>query len=194
MAKNNEVDVLADSTLVFKAKTLNEAFDFNIPVFLFGGVGSAFGTLVVLGIDIFSNPNVNFTPDAYWWSLIPMANVLVTWPFAYACNIDDKLEKKGYDNKVTYWTALKSWYRIPSKNKKTLLGKKYVQVHGNTEKLHGDLSKSSVRLGQATHEVTDYMINDFKGIRLERHIEPMPLMLWDDALKTLDEGFGLKKV
>ena len=196
MANKNEIDVLKDSTLVFKTKTITEPWDFNIPVLFFGGLGGFIGVLITLGIDVLGNPDGNFTPDAYLWSLLPMLNVLFTWPLSYGYNINDKLlSKKGYRNhKVSYWTALKSWYRIPTKNKKTLIKKTYVKVFSSPAILHGDLSEASVRIGQATHEVNDYLVNDFKGVRLERHVEPMPLMLWDDTLKTIDEGFGLQNI
>lgn len=194
MAETKEVDVLNDSTLVFKARTFSDPIEFNVPVFGFGLLPASIMALITFGVDSVTLAS-DFTPDAYLWSLIPFLNVLGIWPMCYLDSIQSKLKDRGHTQKVTYWTALQSWYHLPFGSKKKILKKSYVKVTEQSKhKFHGKLEGMDVPLGEATHEVTDYLIKDIKGLRMERVIEPTPLMLWNDALNTVDEGFGLKKI
>lgn len=192
---NNEIDPLKDSTITFKASTLTEDGSFAIPVF---GIGGILGVIVagVLALVDAANPGFSFTPDVYLWALTPMANVLAIWPLCYMEDMEGQLKKVGYNKQeVLYRTALKSWFKIPGFSKKKLMSKNYVKINAYNKKLlQGDLGNAVCLMGDATHEVTDYLISDAKGIRVERHIEPTPLMLWNDAMETIDEGFGLKKI
>lgn len=194
MADNKEIDLLNDSTLTFPAKTFNEAWDFNIPVFLFGAFPSG---VIAAGISIFNIGNIEtvYSDGGFMWSLLPFLNVLVMWPMLYRDGIESKLKDRGHKQQITFFTALKSWYRIPFFAKKKQLGKVYVYISpGGEHKLIGKIDGMDVSMGGATHEVTDYLVSDARGIRLERHVEPTPLYLWKDALKTIDEGFELRQL
>lgn len=197
MANSQEIEPLKDNVLVFKGKTFQSEGDFAGPLFALGLGGSLVVAAVMGVVDLFVDYSHMFSVDTYMFSFTPMLNVLVFWPFFYGENTLKQLEKLGYKEKDTNLTAgqiFKSWYGIPSKSKKVQLGKTYINMGGRTEKVTGDLKGRNVPLGKATHEITDYLVTDFKGIRMERHIEPTPLMLWDDALNTIDEGFGLRKM
>lgn len=195
MAKSSTtVDVLNDSTIVFRAKTLTEAMDFNVPIFGLGLLPGAIIALVTLGINVHNLPAAA-ADGAFLWSLLPFLNVSLVWPMLYQGTMERKLKDRGYTQKVTFLTALKSWYKIPFFGKKKQLTKTYIHLsQGSEHRLQGNIEGLKALMGEATHEVTDYLISDAKGLRLERHVEPTPLMLWSDALKTIDEGFGLKKI
>lgn len=192
MAKN-EVDLLDDSKLVFKGRAISESADFCIPFFLIGALPAGVIAMIIGMVD--SCLPGNFTGDAYLWSLIPFTNVLGLWPWALSSSLDSKLKDRGHERYASYWDGLKAFYRIPGRNSRQLLKKSYVRVSPSTQhNLHGKIGNMVVPMGEATHEVTDYLVIGFKGGRVERVIEPTPLMLWNDALKTVDEGFGLKKI
>lgn len=197
MGKSNEIEPLKDNVLVFKGKTFSDSGDFGGPFWVFGVCGSVIASGAIGIVDAFIDWDHMFSVDTYMFSLIPMLNVFLFWPFFYGENSASKIKNLGYKNKaseLTFGQTFKSWYHLPSKSKKVQLGKSYINMGIRADKLSGDLSSRNVPFGKATHEVTDYLVTDFKGIRVERHIEPTPLMLWDDALKTIDEGFGLKKI
>ena len=195
MTKNKELDLLKDNTLTFKAKTFTEGAVIGVPVFFLGALPGAVIAGVLALVDT-SNPGFQFTPDVYLWTLAPLLNVLGVWPLCYMEDAEGRLEGRGYKKqKVSYRSALKAWYKVPGFSKKKLMGNYYVKINDyNKDKLHGDVTNAIAPMGEATHEVIDYLISDARGIRLERQIEPTPLMLWNDALHTIDEGFGLKKI
>lgn len=196
MAKSKEVSILNDANIVVKAKTFTGDGDFAGPFFMLGiGGGAAFAAITGM-LDLFIDYNTLFTPQAYLWSLIPMLNVFVIWPVLYGSNAETILQDRGYKNEqISFWRSIIAWYKIPSLTKRKFLRKSYIRVNSyNADKLQGNLYKQVVPMGEATHEVNDYLIMGTKGIRFERQIEPTPLYLWDDALKTVDEGFGVPKL
>ena len=197
MGKSKAIEPLKDNVLVFKGKTFNDPGDFAGPFWMLGAGGSVAIALVMGVVDVFVDYSHMFSTNTYMFSLIPMLNGLVFWPFFYGESSVTQLENLGYKKqgaKLTWGQSFRSWYHLPFKGKKVQLGKAYINMGSRTDKLSNDLSPRIVPLGKATHEVTDYLITDFKSIRIERHVEPTPLMLWDDALTTIDEGFGLKKI
>lgn len=190
----NELDMLGKNTIEFKAETINESGDLGIPLVLLGSFPAVIIALITLAVNG-SDLAGAWEGGVFLWSLAPFLNVLGIWPLFYKESMERKLKNQGHKQKVTYWTALKSWYRIPFLSKKKVLQNTYVKVYPHLEhKMHGNLKNSAVSMGEATHEATDYLVSDAKGLRMERHLEPTPLMLWQDALNTVDEGFGLKKI
>lgn len=197
MAKPEVIEPLKDNVIVYKEKTFQESGDFGAPFFVMGVGGSAAVGLVMLLVDAIVDYSHMFPGTTYLFALAPMLNVLGFWPRFYADNVTNRIEKLGYKGKtaeIGFGQALKSWYHLPSRSKKVQLGKAYLNLGTRPTKVNDELDRLSVPMGKATHEVTDYLVTDFKGIRVERHVEPTPLMLWDDALNTIDEGFGLKKI
>lgn len=197
MANSEVIEPLKDNVIVVKGKTFQEEGDFAAPFFGLGIIGSLVVGLVMGMTDLIVDFPHMFSGTTYLFALTPMLNVLAFWPSCYAENTTKKLKELGYKGKnaeIGFGKALKSWYHLPTRSKKVQLGKAYLNLGFHPTKVNGELDRFSAPMGKATHEVTDYLVTDFRGIRMERHVEPTPLMLWDDALNTIDEGFGLKKI